>query len=98
MITKNPILDACRMMIDKFCPNCNNWPLEISVAKKLLYISPDIDAWLALSLPFPIDSLIFFLSESGRFYHPTSQKNPYLLDMNKLSPRNKKVDLDADKS
>lgn len=100
MITKSPILNCCRILVDKFCPNCDNWPREMKIAKKLLYICPDIEAWQALKLPFAIHSLSYFLTEVGKVFIPKSQKNPHLLDLDSLKPKRKskkkKVDLDPE--
>ncbi len=76
------------MLVSQFISN-PNWPREIKIAKKLLYLCPDIDAWKGLFLDRPISSLSFFLTDGGEIFIPHSKKNPYLLDLDKLQPKSK---------
>lgn len=91
MITKNPIFDCCRRLIDAFCVKPTSYAREIKIAKQLLYRCPDIEAWEALILPQQINSLSFFLTSDGEIFIPDSQANPMLLDMTQLRPAPKKV-------
>lgn len=75
---------ACKILVNKFVPNNDNWRREIKIAKKLLHLSPDIHSWLSLQIPFSINSLAFFLTEEGKIYIPESTHNPYLLDFDML--------------
>ncbi len=88
-MSKNPEYDCCRELVSKFCANAN-WPREMKMAKKLLFICPDLEAWQELTLAFPVTSLAFFLTDEGKIYIPESRRNPYLLDLDKLNP--KKID------
>jgi len=89
---KNIEFECCRQLIIKFVEE-PNFPREVKLAKKLLYLSPDLDSWLKLTLPHKINSLAFFLTENGKPYIPESQQNPYLLDLEKLKGNKKnKVD------
>lgn len=83
---KNLEFEMCRKLVTKFCVNPKSFANEIKIAKKLLCRSPDIEAWDALVLPEKINSLSFFLTSHGAVYIPESQKNPYLLDLDKLKP------------
>ncbi len=84
----NPEHKACVELITKFI-NYPNWAKEMKIAKKLLSMSPDIESWMQLNLPNKINSLSFFLTTDGNVYIPESQKNPYLLDLQKLRPKTK---------
>lgn len=84
---------ACRQLVTKFIKNPKNWAQEIKLAKTLLCHSPDLDAWLELNLTNSIASLSFFLCKDGVIFRPLSQKNPYLLDLDKLKPRTNKLDV-----
>lgn len=75
--------ECCKKLVNYFCYK-PIWPKELKIAKKLLRLSPDVDAWLSLVLPYRINSLSFFLSPNGEIFVPTSQRNPYLLDLDKL--------------
>lgn len=79
---------VCKELVIKFVKN-PVWSREIKIAKKLLLLSPDINSWLSLNIS-NLPSLAYFLTENGKLFVPTSQDNPYLLDMSKLE--NKKVD------
>lgn len=83
----NNLHEACKMLVMKFCEN-PSWPKEIKCAKKLLQLSPDIDAWMGIELGFKVNSLCYFLGD-GRDFVPTSQRNPYLLDLTP-APKKKK--------
>ncbi len=78
----------CKELVGKFVKN-PRWPREIKIAKTLLSQCPDIEAWFGLNLS-GLPSLAYFLTEEGSMFIPTSQKNPYLLDLSKLE--NKKID------
>jgi hypothetical protein len=86
-MSKSVIQQCCLELINKFIDN-PNYPREIKIAKKLLYICPDLHSWLALEIPFKINSLAFFLKPESHCYIPISQENPYLLDMDELKPKN----------
>lgn len=83
----NTFHEACKMLVLKFCKE-PDWPKEIRCAKKLLQLSPDIDAWMGIELGFKVNSLCYFLGD-GKDFVPTSQKNPYLLDLTP-APKKKK--------
>lgn len=80
----NPEFLACQKLIEKFCDNPSSWPKEIKIARKLLLLCPDLDAWYGLTLPKKINSLSYFLSSEGKDFIPESQKNPLLLDLHKF--------------
>ena len=83
---------CAKELVVKFVEN-PNFAREIKLAKDLLYnYSPDLDSWLSLSLPFKINSLAFFKTDAGKVFIPQSQKNPYLLDFDKLAPKSKHLD------
>lgn len=81
--------EVCKKLVTKFIER-PNFPREIKIAKKLLLLSPDVDSWMELNLPYKIPSLAFFLTEDGKVFVPSSGRNPYLLDLDKLVPKNKK--------
>lgn len=84
--------NCCIKLISMFCAQ-PNWAKEAKMAKTLLYKCPDLEAWAALKLPNKINSLSFFLLKENKIYIPLSQRNPYLLDLDKLRPKNeKKID------
>lgn len=86
--------ECARKLVTKFCAAPKSFGNEISIAKRLLYQSPDIEAWDSLSLPYRINSLSFFLTPDGAQFIPCSQKNPFLLDLDKLAPKQKnKIDV-----
>jgi len=87
---KNIEFDAARQLVTKFCSAPKSFGNEVKIAKQLLYKSPDIEAWESLSLPYKINSLSFFLTADGSQFIPLSQRNPYLLDLDKLRPKPKK--------
>lgn len=82
--------EICKKLVTKFIEQ-PNFPREIKIAKKLLFLSPDVDSWMELNLPYKIPSLAFFLTETGSVFVPSSQKNPYLLDLDKFAPKSKKI-------
>lgn len=81
--------EVCKKLVTKFIER-PNFPREIKIAKKLLLLSPDVDSWMELNLPYKIPSLAFFLTDDGKVFIPSSGRNPYLLDLDKLAPKNKK--------
>jgi hypothetical protein len=83
----NNFHEACKMLVNKFCKD-PSWPREIKCAKKLLQLSPDIDAWMGIELGFKVNSLCYFLGD-GAEYVPTSQRNPYLLDFTPTPKKSK---------
>lgn len=88
--------ECARKLVTKFCSAPKSFGNEIKIAYKLLYDSPDLEAWDALVLPKSINSLSFFLTENGRIFIPSSARNPYLLDLDKLQPKTKnKIDLEV---
>lgn len=93
----NVEFSCARRLVTKFCERPKSFGNEIKIAKQLLLKSPDIDAWDSLSLPYKINSLSFFLTSEGSLFIPQSQKNPYLLDLDKLQSKSKKnIDFTAD--
>jgi hypothetical protein len=80
----NPEFQACQKLVSMFCESPSSWPNEIKTAKKLLKLSPDIEAWKALHLPYKINSLLYFLTPEGKDLIPSSKENPYLLDLDRL--------------
>lgn len=82
----NNFHEACKFLVVKFCKGPIDWPKEIKFAKKLLQLSPDTEAWDGIDLGFKLNSLAYFLGD-GKEFVPTSQRNPYLLD---LTPATKK--------
>lgn len=84
--------ECCKKLVSKFVES-PNFPREIKIAKKLLLLSPDVDSWMELNLPYKIPSLAFFLTEDGKVFVPESQRNSYLLDLDKFKPKQKnKID------
>ena len=81
---KNIEHEACKALVSKFCANPKSWAQELKIARKLLNLSPDLKSWYALELPMKINSLAYFLTEDGKIFVPKSQKNDYLLDLEKF--------------
>lgn len=75
---------VCQRLIGKFCHNPKSWANEIKMARRLLKICPDMDAWESLILPTKINSLSFFFCAEGKSFIPKSMKNPDLLDLDRL--------------
>lgn len=61
--------ECCKKLVVKFVEQ-PNFPREIKIAKKLLLLSPDVDTWMELNLPYKIPSLAFFLTEDGKVFIP----------------------------
>ena len=80
---------AVKELVKKFVDN-PIWPREMKISKRLLSeYSSDLDAWLSLNIG-KLPSLAFFLKDENRIFVPQSQKNPYLLDLDKLRSKSKK--------
>ncbi len=78
---------AAKQLVGKFVNN-PNWPRELKISYKLLNLSPDLDSWLSLNIGI-LPSLAFFLTSEGKIFIPSSGRNPYLLDLDKLRPKSK---------
>lgn len=74
---------AAQQLVQCFCPQTSSWPREMKIAKKLLKLSPNLNAWMALSNR-NVGSLAYFLKSENSVYIPTSQENPYHLDLELL--------------
>lgn len=72
--------NLARKLVENFCGDTDSWPREIKIAKRLLDICPNLDAWKALNLAFPINSLAFFLTPRGKTFIPNDKTNPYLIE------------------
>jgi hypothetical protein len=78
----------CQKLVSHFVSN-PNWPREMALAKTLLSRCPDFDSWLSLSIG-KLPSLAFFLTPDGEIFIPSSARNPFLLDFDKLRPKPRK--------